>query len=99
VKPTQLGGVLAGCSKQYRKAIEASFPPDRWPPSEVLGPGPLIRYVLKDWTEIHRVALEPIYDGETNLPIFENGKQLFTDPYGKKILVNLADAIARIANA
>jgi hypothetical protein len=88
LKPTQLTpGAWTRRSKQYRKAMEASFPTDRWPPIEFPGPGPVIRYVLKDGTEVHRLVLHPVYDCRTNLPIFEQGKQAFEGPYNTRMLL------------
>ena len=49
-------------SAQYIKAMEASFPPDRWPATEVTEPDGTVRFVLKDGTEIHRLSPEPVYD-------------------------------------
>ena len=79
-------------SKQYQKAFQASFPSDRWPPTEVIGPGPVVRYLLKDGAEIYRYYLQAVYDDE-NQPTFENGKQLFAGPSGGTILLEPASAI------
>jgi hypothetical protein len=49
-------------SLQYQKAIEASFPPDRWPATEAVDPDGTVRFVLKDGTEILRIEPEQIYD-------------------------------------
>jgi hypothetical protein len=43
-------------SPQYLKALRASFPPDRWPASEVTEPDGTVRFVLKDGTEIHQIG-------------------------------------------
>jgi len=43
-------------SSQYIKAMEASFPPDRWPATRVEESDGRVRFVLKDGTEIHRIA-------------------------------------------
>jgi len=53
-------------SPQYRKALRASFPPDRWPATEVTDPDGSLRFVLKDETEIHRIGiLAEVYDYQT----------------------------------
>ena len=41
-------------SPQYIKAMDASFPSDRWPATKVVEPDGVVRFVLKDGTEIHR---------------------------------------------
>ena len=43
-------------SAQYIKAMEASFPPDRWPAKKIVEPDGTLRFVLKDGTEVHRTA-------------------------------------------
>src|SRR5215472_2943403 len=48
-------------SPQYVKAMDASFPPDRWPATEVTESDGTHRYVLKDGTEIFRVEPTPVY--------------------------------------
>lgn len=48
---------FASHSPQYRKALKATLPPDRWPASEVTEPDGTVRFVLKDGTEIHRIGL------------------------------------------
>jgi hypothetical protein len=40
---------------QYLKAMDASFPPDRWPATKIVEPDGAVRFVLKDGTEIHRL--------------------------------------------
>jgi hypothetical protein len=42
-------------SPQYIKAMDASFPPDRWPATKIVEPDGAVRFVLKDGTEIHRL--------------------------------------------
>ena len=50
-------------SPQYLKAMDASFPSDRWPPTKIVEPNGTVRLVLKDGTEIHRLPPpEPVYD-------------------------------------
>ena len=49
-------------SAQFIKAMEASFPPDRWPAEKIVEPDGTVRFVLKDGTEIHRLPPEPVYD-------------------------------------
>jgi len=50
-------------SPQYLKAMDASFPPDRWPAKEIVEPNGAVRFVLKDGTEIHELPPpEPVYD-------------------------------------
>ena len=50
-------------SPQYIKAMDASFPPDRWPAQEIVEPDDSVRFVLKDGTEIYRLPPpEPVYD-------------------------------------
>ena len=44
------------CSAQYIKAMEASFPTDRWPAKKIVEPDGAVRFVLKDGTEIHRIS-------------------------------------------
>ncbi len=56
-------------SPQYVKAMEASFPPDRWPAQEIVEPDGGVRFVLKDGTEIHRISPPPVvYDLDTGEP-------------------------------
>ena len=43
-------------SPQYIKAMDASFPPNRWPAEQMVEPDGTVRFVLKDGTEIHRAA-------------------------------------------
>jgi hypothetical protein len=60
---------LAWHSKQYLKALRASFPHDRSPAAEVEDADGAVRFVLKDGTEIHRLpAPELVYDIETGEP-------------------------------
>ena len=42
-------------SPQYIKAMDASFPPDRWPAKKIVEPDGTVRFVLKDGNEIHRL--------------------------------------------
>ena len=49
-------------SPQYVKAMDVSFPPDRWPATEVIEPDGTHRFVLKDGTEISRVEPTPVYN-------------------------------------
>jgi hypothetical protein len=50
-------------SAQVIKAMDASFPPDRWPAKKIVEPDGTVRFVLKDGTEIHRLSPpEPVYD-------------------------------------
>lgn len=50
-------------SPQYVKAMDASFPPDRWPATKIVEPNGAVRFVLKDGTEIHRLRPpDPVYD-------------------------------------
>jgi hypothetical protein len=69
-----------GASRQYVKAMEASFPPDRWPAQEIVDPDDGVRFVLKDGTEIHRIWPPPlVYDLDTGQPcgrLGRNGKIL-----------------------
>ena len=52
---------------QYIKAVDASFPPDRWPAEEVVGPDDSMRFVLKDGIEVLYVPpAHSIYDYKTN---------------------------------
>ena len=46
-------------SPQYIKAMDASFPLDRWPATKIVEPDGAVRFVLKDGTEIHRLAPPP----------------------------------------
>ena len=39
-------------SPQFVKAMDASFPSDRWPATEIVEPDGTVRFVLKDGTEI-----------------------------------------------
>ena len=56
-------------SPQYIKAMEASFPPDRFPASTVEDPDGAVRFVLKDGTEIHRLRPpDLVYDLDTGEP-------------------------------
>ena len=57
---------LAWRLPQYRKALKASFPPDRWPATEITESDDSVRCVLKDGTEIHRIGiLAEVYDYQT----------------------------------
>ena len=47
-------------SPQYVKAMDASFPPDRWPATKIVEPDGAVRFVLKDGTEIHRLGPPPV---------------------------------------
>jgi hypothetical protein len=50
-------------SAQYIKAMDASFPPDRWPAKKIVEPDGTVRFVLKDGTAIHRLPPpQPVYD-------------------------------------
>ena len=42
-------------SPRYLKAMDASFPPDRWPATKIVEPDGAVRFVVKDGTEIHRL--------------------------------------------
>ena len=60
---------LAWHSPQYLKALRASFPPDRWPATELTEPDGAVLFVLKDGSEIHRIGPAPeIYDYDTGEP-------------------------------
>ena len=67
-------------SPQYKKAMDATFLPDRWPAQEIVDPDGGVRFVLKDGTEIHRISPPPlIYDLDTGNPcgrIGRDGKTL-----------------------
>jgi hypothetical protein len=73
-----------GASRQYVKAMEASFPADRWPAQEIVDPDDSVRFVLKDGTEIHRISPPPlVYDVATGEPcrrIGRDGKILPLSP-------------------
>src|SRR5271166_2003964 len=50
-------------SALYIKAMDASFPSDRWPATKIVEPDGAVRFVLKDGTEVHRLPPpEPVYD-------------------------------------
>jgi len=50
-------------SPQYVRAMDASFPPDRWPAQEIVDPDGGVRFVLKGGTVIHRISPPPlVYD-------------------------------------
>ena len=52
-----------GTRRGTMKAMDASFPPDRWPATKIVEPDGAVRFVLKDGTEIHRLPPpEPVYD-------------------------------------
>ena len=67
-------------SPQYIKAMDASFPPDRWPAKEIVEPDDSVRFVLKDGTEIYRISPPPlVYDVVSGKPcgrIARDGKIL-----------------------
>ena len=46
-------------SQQYIKAMDPSFPSDRWPATKIVEPDEAVRFVLKDGTEILRLAPPP----------------------------------------
>jgi hypothetical protein len=49
--------------------MEASFPRDLWPASEIVEPDGSVRFVLKDGTEIHRLPPPVlVYDYDTGKP-------------------------------
>jgi len=57
-------------SPQYVKAMDASFPSDRWPAMNVVEPDGATRFVLKDGTEIHRQPPpSPVYDYQSGKAI------------------------------
>jgi hypothetical protein len=59
-------------SRQYIKAMDASFPLDRWPAGEIVEPDDSVRFVLKDGTEVLYVPPPPpIYDYNTDEPTGE----------------------------
>ena len=65
---------LAWHSKQYVKALRVSFPPDRWPATELADSDGTVRVVLKDGTEIHRIGPPSIInDYATGEPIGKLG--------------------------
>jgi len=62
-------------SRQYERAMKASFPPDRWPAQEIVDPDGAVRFVLKDGTEIHRISPPPlVYDSGTGEPCGRLGR-------------------------
>jgi uncharacterized small protein (DUF1192 family) len=67
-------------SPQYVKAMEASFPPDRWSAQEIVDSDGGLRLLLKDRTVIHRISPPPVvYDIDTGEPcgrIGRNGRIL-----------------------
>ena len=67
-------------SRQYVKAMEASFPPDRWSAQEIVDPDDSVRLVLRDGTVIHRIGPPSlVYDSDTGKScgrIGNNGKIL-----------------------
>lgn len=71
-------------SPQYKKAMDASFPPDRWPAQEIVDSDGGVRFVLKDGTEIHRISPPAlVYDLDTGMPcgrIDRNGTILPLSP-------------------
>ena len=46
-------------SAKYVTAMDASFPPDRWPAKKIVESDGTVRFVLKDGTEIHRLEPPP----------------------------------------
>jgi len=57
---------LQSHSEQYVKALKASFPPDRWPATEVTGLDGSVQFLLKDGTEVHGIPPPPdLYDYQT----------------------------------
>lgn len=56
---------------QYIKALDASFPPDRWPAEKIVRPDGSVRFVLKDRTDVLYVPPPPM--------LFENSWEA-TDP-------------------
>jgi hypothetical protein len=62
-------------SPQYSKAMDASFPPARWPAQEIVDPDGGVRFVLKDGTEIHRISpAAEVYDLDTGKPCGRLGR-------------------------
>jgi hypothetical protein len=47
-------------SPQYVKAMNACFPSDRWPATKIVESDGVVRFVLKDGAEIHRLAPPPV---------------------------------------
>ena len=53
----------------YVKAMKASFPADHWLAQQIVEPDGGVRFVLKDGTEIHRIAPPAlVYDLHTGKP-------------------------------
>jgi hypothetical protein len=68
-------------SQQYIKAMEASFPPDRWPATRINETDGSISFELKDGTEIYRIEPPPVaFDYDAGLPVADPVK--LTRPEG-----------------
>ncbi len=62
-------------SPQYIKAMEASFPPHRWPAQEIVELDNSVRFVLNNGNEIYRIAQPPlVYDLDTGEPCGRIGR-------------------------
>ena len=59
ITPSHAPGPWSWRSAQYLKAMDASFPSDRWPATKIVEPDGTVRFVLKDGTEILRLPPEP----------------------------------------
>jgi hypothetical protein len=67
---------LSWHSTQYRKALKASFPPDRFPATEIEDPDGVVRFMLKDGTEMHRLPPPTlVLDYETGKPCGWSGRR------------------------
>lgn len=80
-------------SALYRRAMEASFPPDRFPAKEVLEKSDghyWVVYVLKGGTELSRELLSPCWDDPSNQPIKREGKTLYLGGWKKEYWIDEA---------
>ena len=63
-------------SAQYRKAMKASFSRSRWPAVGTIDQRGILRYVLKDGTELQRVELTILW--EDNMPaLSKTGRPMY----------------------
>jgi hypothetical protein len=90
---TKAKGTPSGLFSTQEQRWKVSFPPDRWPATEVTDPDGTLRFVLKDGTEIHRIGiLAEVYDHQTGNLVGHVGPRgrfvpLSADPAGRSCTI------------
>ena len=62
---------------QYRKAMKASFPADRWPAVGTIDPAGILRFVLKDGTEIQCAELTILREDNNEPALSKDGRPMY----------------------